>query len=112
MNRLKDSQAIQIHQTCLDSIRILSRDKSTLNDVIDQERIAVIVRLAGLVPEEEALQNLNQQINYEVVAEAQKCLSNLVLQNPAVQKWCCVNSCIPGLMCRLKTFRDPDLPHL
>ncbi|CAL4134284.1 unnamed protein product, partial [Meganyctiphanes norvegica] len=112
MSRLKDSQASNIHQSCLDTVRILSRDKSTLNDVIDQERLAVIVRLAGLVPEEEALQNLNQQINYEVVAEAQKCLSNLVFQSQAVQKWCCVNSCIPGLMCRLKTFRDPDLPHL
>lgn len=112
MSRLNDSQAAHIHQTCLDSLRILSRDKSTLNDVIDQERLSVIVRLAGLVPEEEALQNLNQQINYQVVLEAQKCLSNLVFQSQTVQKWCCVNSCIPGLMCRLKTFRDPDLPHL
>lgn len=44
---------------------LYSRDKQSLNNVIDSDRLAVIVRLAGLVPEEEALQRLNQQINYD-----------------------------------------------
>lgn len=47
-----------------------------------------------------------------VVTEAQKCLSNLVFNSKAIQRLCCVNSCIPGLMCRLKTFRDPEIPHI
>nr|XP_027221948.1 synembryn-A-like [Penaeus vannamei] len=112
MGRLSDPAASVTHQTCLSVIRILSRDKQSLNNVIDSDRLAVIVRLAGLVPEEEALQRLNQQINYDVVTEAQKCLSNLLYNSSAIQRMCCVNSCIPGLMCRLKTFKDPDLPHL
>ncbi|XP_064107194.1 synembryn-A-like isoform X2 [Macrobrachium nipponense] len=112
MGRLSDYSASSTHQTCLSAIRILSRDESSLNNVIDSERLSYIVKLAGLVPEEEALERLNQQINYEVVTEAQKCLSNLVYNSKAIQRMCCVNSCIPGLMCRLKTFKDPDLPHV
>lgn len=46
------------------------------------------------------------------MTEAQKCLSNLLYNSSAIQRMCCINSCIPGLMCRLKTFKDPDLPHL
>lgn len=42
-----------------------SRDKSSLDNVIDKDRLAVIVRLAGLVPEEEAVERLNQQINFD-----------------------------------------------
>lgn len=42
--------------------------------------------------------------------EAQKCLSNMIYNNVTVQRLCCSNSCVPGLMCRLRTFRDPDLP--
>lgn len=49
---------------------------------------------------------------FSVVIEAQKCLSNLVYNSSFIQRMCCVNSCIPGLMCRLKTFRDPELPHI
>ncbi|KAK8720626.1 hypothetical protein OTU49_013194 [Cherax quadricarinatus] len=112
LGRLSDPAASTTHQTCLSAIRILSRDKSSLNRVIDSNRLAVIVRLAGLVPEEEALERLNQQINYDVVIEAQKCLSNLVYNSSSIQRMCCNNSCVPGLMCRLKTFRDPELPHI
>lgn len=112
MARLSDPMASTTHQTCLSAIRILSRDKSSLHRVVDKDRLSVIVRLAGLVSEEEALKRLNQQINYDVVIEAQKCLSNLVYNSSAIQRLCCVNSCIPGLMCRLKTFRDPELPHI
>ncbi|XP_071534703.1 chaperone Ric-8A [Panulirus ornatus] len=109
--RLGDPSASSTHQTCLSAIRILSRDKSSLH-VINKNRLAGIVRLAGLVSEEEALERLNQQINYDVVIEAQKCLSNLVYNSSSIQRMCCINSCVPGLMCRLKTFRDPELPHL
>ncbi|XP_045597103.1 synembryn-A isoform X1 [Procambarus clarkii] len=112
MGRLSDPLANTTHQICLSAIRILSRDKSSLYRVIDSTRLAVIVRLAGLVPEEEALERLNQQINYDVVIEAQKCLSNLVYNSSSIQRMCCNNSCVPGLMCRLKTFRDPELPHI
>lgn len=44
---------------------VFSRDKASLHRVIDKDRLSVIVRLAGLVPEEEALKRLNQQINYD-----------------------------------------------
>ncbi|KAK8382867.1 hypothetical protein O3P69_011428 [Scylla paramamosain] len=112
MTRLSDPASSSTHQTCLSAIRILSRDKSSLHRVVSKDRLSIIVHMAGLVSEEEALQRLNQQINYDVVIEAQKCLSNLVYNSTFIQRMCCVNSCIPGLMCRLKTFRDPDLPHI
>ncbi|MPC09138.1 Synembryn-A [Portunus trituberculatus] len=112
MTRLSDPSSSSTHQICLSAIRILSRDKASLPRVVSKDRLSVIVHMAGLVSEEEALQRLNQQINYDVVIEAQKSLSNLVFNSTFIQRMCCVNSCIPGLMCRLKTFRDPDLPHI
>lgn len=42
-----------------------SRDKSSLHRVVSKDRLSVIVHMAGLVSEEEALQRLNQQINYD-----------------------------------------------
>ncbi|RXG59236.1 Synembryn-A [Armadillidium vulgare] len=97
--------------SCLKTLRILSRDKALYNGVIDGEHVKLVVRLAGLVSKEEAIEHLNKQVNYEVVMEAQKCLSNMIYNSSAVQRLCCGNSCIPGLMCRLRTFRDPDLPN-
>lgn len=50
---------------CNQYLLFFSRDKSSLHRVVDKDRLSVIVRLAGLVSEEEALKRLNQQINYD-----------------------------------------------
>ncbi|XP_076038341.1 chaperone Ric-8A-like isoform X2 [Oratosquilla oratoria] len=111
-HRLVNPAASGMLLTCLNTVRILSRNKAGVDSVVDRDRVSTLVKLAGLVTEEEALTRLNEQINYDVVLEAQKSLFNLVYNSKAIQRYCCGNSCVPGLMCRMKLFRDPDVPHL
>ena len=42
-----------------------SRDREKVEKIVDDDRLSFIVRLAGLVSEEEARQRLNHQINYQ-----------------------------------------------
>ncbi|XP_076065716.1 chaperone Ric-8A-like isoform X2 [Oratosquilla oratoria] len=111
-HRLVNPAASGTHFTCLNTVRILSRNKAGVDSVVDRDCVSTLVKLAGLVTEEEALSRLNEQINYDVVLEAQKSLFNLIYSSQAIQRFCCGNSCVPGLMCRMKLFRDPELPYL
>lgn len=80
-------------KTCLETLRILSRDKHVLSPVATREGMLILGRMARLHPEGE--ENDNQKIVQEdtqseeeekVVVEALKCLCNVVYNSPAAQQ--------------------------
>ncbi|CAN9499175.1 unnamed protein product [Ophioblennius macclurei] len=81
-------------KTCLETLRILSRDKRVLAPVATREGMLILGRMAGLRPGEEEDENrrsFQEQTQSEeeeerVVVEALKCLCNVVYNSPAAQQ--------------------------
>ncbi|XP_035221849.1 synembryn-A-like isoform X2 [Stegodyphus dumicola] len=97
---------------CLASIRILSREKIHIEELFNNQAIGILVNLAGLIAEEEEILNQCTRVyDVKVMIESQKCLCNLIYNSSFVQKTCCNNGCIEGIMLRLRMYKDPDLPH-
>lgn len=108
-HHLKDKSATQCHRVCLESIRILSREKKNLDELFNEDIVDTMVYLAGLLGCEEN-QSIHQS-DLKVINEAQKSLCNLIFNSTVVQRICCNNKCLDGIMMRLKTFKDSNLPH-
>lgn len=109
--KLSERKAKHCHHVCLETVRILSRDKTGLNDVLNRDMFDIMLRLAGLNVTEDNICNTNSQDNFKVMLEAQKCLCNLIFNSATAQRMCCNSSCIEGIIMRLKTYRDPDIPY-
>lgn len=109
--KLNDPTFSKSYVPCLEAVRILSRDKVGLDEVLRKEMIDTMICLAGLVTDEEAVSISNKQNDVKVIVEAQKCLCNLIFNSSAVQRMCCNNGCIEGIVVRLKTYKEPELLH-
>ncbi|RWS13130.1 synembryn-A-like protein [Dinothrombium tinctorium] len=109
--RLRDVSHTNNLEIYLATLRILSRDRNHLDDLFTIDKIETILHLARLVGEEEAFLTENS-VNFDstVIVEAQKCLCNLIYNSTIIQKMCCSNSCIDGIMLRLRMYKDPMLP--
>ncbi|KAI1309411.1 Synembryn-A [Halotydeus destructor] len=108
---LRDPERTDQYALCLATLRILTRDKKHLDELFAPDRIETILHLANLVGEEEAyMTDNNQAFDAKIVVEAQKCLCNLIYNNGVIQRMCCSNSCIDGIMLRMRMFKDPQLP--
>ena len=83
---------------CLQTIRILSRDKTYLNETINEEQFDCLLNIANIGM-------FNQQMECEVQIEALKILCNLVFQSPKCQESCLKNSAVEGIVKRLRTYK-------
>ncbi|XP_061400052.1 synembryn [Musca vetustissima] len=90
---LNDDGLEKYHTVCLSTIRILSRDESSLlkNNIVPD--IGCLLKLAHLVAGSTTLaattpDAIDQSFNADIVVEALKCLCNLVFQNAEVRKEC------------------------
>lgn len=68
---------------CLETLRILSRDKQVLVPVTTMENLQILMKLAKLNPK---LKSLGDAEDFPVVVEALKCLCNIVFNSPEAQK--------------------------
>uniref|UniRef100_A0A8C5QVH7 Synembryn n=1 Tax=Leptobrachium leishanense TaxID=445787 RepID=A0A8C5QVH7_9ANUR len=68
---------------CLETLRILSRDKKVLVPVTTMENLQILMKLAKLNPK---LKSLGDVEDFPVVVEALKCLCNIVFNSPEAQK--------------------------
>ncbi|XP_048404405.1 synembryn-B isoform X1 [Stegostoma tigrinum] len=94
--------------TCLETIRILSRDKKILAPLTTRPAMLALMRLAGL----EYAQSSKQEIsNFNVIIEALKCLCNIVFNSEKAQQLSVDFKLVSGACERLKTHRDKNLPH-
>ncbi|KAM3609792.1 uncharacterized protein V6R79_020407 [Siganus canaliculatus] len=77
-------------RTCLETLRILSRDKRVLGPVATREGMLILGRMAKLITGEEGgdeeRSSSQQEDEERVVVEALKCLCNVVYNSPAAQQ--------------------------
>ncbi|KAI9529990.1 Synembryn-B [Dissostichus eleginoides] len=99
-------------KTCLETLRILSRDKRVLGPVATKEGMLILGGLARLNPGEEGDENqkngqedTQSEEEERVVVEALKCLCNVVYNSPAAQQVCVDVQLAHGLCAILHTAR-------
>lgn len=86
---------------CLMAIKLLSRDKTYLNDTVREDQLDCLLGLAGIG----ALGDVRFTAGEEVQIEALKCLSNLIFQSSKCQELCLRNASTEGIMRRIKTYK-------
>ncbi|KAM6926372.1 chaperone Ric-8B isoform 1-T1 [Lycodopsis pacificus] len=100
-------------KTCLETLRILSRDKRVLAPVATREGMLILGGMARLNAGEEGddNQNISQEDTQSeeeervVVVEALKCLCNVVYNSPAAQQVSVDVQLVHGLCATLRTAR-------
>ncbi|XP_012534321.1 synembryn [Monomorium pharaonis] len=103
---LTDYIHVDQHHHCLAALRILSRDKTNLNDLITDNEIKNILQNAGLTKICEG-----EQVSCTIVTiEALKLLCNLLFNSEKVQHSRILISSLPYLIERIKNYTD-DIPH-
>ncbi|XP_068169140.1 synembryn-B isoform X2 [Antennarius striatus] len=97
-------------KTCLETLRILSRDKRVLAPVATREGITILGGMAKLCTEEEVGDKEDSkeaavlmEAERLVVVEALKCLCNVVYNSPAAQQVCVDVQLAHGLCASLRT---------
>ncbi|XP_043404033.1 synembryn-A isoform X1 [Chelonia mydas] len=94
--------------TCLESIRILSRDKSCLDPFATREGLQTLARHAGIDYSEELIREVP---DLDVILEALKCLCNIVFSSPRAQELTAEARLVVGLTERIKLYNEKNLPH-
>ncbi|XP_070622443.1 chaperone Ric-8A [Erythrolamprus reginae] len=94
--------------TCLESIRILSRDKKCLGPFTTMESLKTLARHAGIVYREEQILEIP---DLDVILEALKCLCNIVFSSPRAQELMAEARCVVGLTDRIKLYNERNFPH-
>lgn len=84
----------------------LSRDKTNLNDLINEDWINTLLKLSGLQKPEKILEQRNIPPDYDIIIEALKCLCNLVFNSHTVQRISIKNGTLEGIIKRLLTYRQ------
>lgn len=95
---------IRYFPNCLATLRILSREKSHLNQTITNEQIDCLLNIANIG------QN-NIETTATVSAEALKALCNLVFQSTKCQELCLTNATLEGIIKRLRTYREQNVDY-
>ncbi|EMP32034.1 Synembryn-A, partial [Chelonia mydas] len=94
--------------TCLESIRILSRDKSCLDPFATREGLQTLARHAGIDYSEELIREVP---DLDVILEALKCLCNIVFSSPRAQELTAEARLVVGLTERIKLYNEKNLPQ-
>lgn len=99
---------------CLEALRVLSRDKSNLEEMISEESCLSFMKLAGLYSHDQNSHQLNMDVEtviekFIVVIEALKCICNLVYQNAEFRQYIVKYNCTEAVCLRLMWFSRPDL---
>ncbi|XP_047452392.1 synembryn-B isoform X2 [Mugil cephalus] len=95
-------------KTCLETLRILSRDKRVLAPVATREGMLILGGMAKLNAGEEGgdhQEHTQSEEEERVVVEALKCLCNVVYNSPAAQQVSVDVQLVQGLCANLRTAR-------
>uniref|UniRef100_H0Z934 Synembryn n=1 Tax=Taeniopygia guttata TaxID=59729 RepID=H0Z934_TAEGU len=94
--------------TCLESIRILSRDKHCLDPFTTKESLKTLSRHAGIDCSEELIREVP---DLDVILESLKCLCNIVFSSAMAQELTAEGRLVVGLARRIKLYNERSLPH-
>ncbi|XP_043261004.1 synembryn-A [Colletes gigas] len=99
---LSDNTQSFIHCNCLSTLRILSRDKTNLNELVTDEQINFILDKAALKDPD-----IKQQVSYNnVTTESLKLLCNLIFNSTKVHQVLPTTPCLLCLIKRMKDYND------
>ncbi|XP_041972858.1 synembryn-A [Aricia agestis] len=105
---IQDKAAESIHTTCLATVRLLSRDKTDLDNIICEKWVTVLIDKAGLYNFME-IGDGSMDVDMpqkEIVVEALKCLCNLAFNSEAARALCAQTSIAKGLVARLRSYKE------
>ncbi|XP_043944080.1 synembryn-B isoform X2 [Protopterus annectens] len=94
--------------SCLEALRILSRDKKVLDPVATKQNILALMRLAGLEYTENAVKEMP---DFAVIVEALKCLCNIIFNSKVAQQLSVDLRVIVSICQRLQMYKDQNLSH-
>ncbi|XP_059607717.1 synembryn [Phlebotomus argentipes] len=97
-------EAAPIHRECLSVVRILSRDKTYLDQCITDQKIDCLLNAANIGPESHANGS-------GVVIEALKCLCNLVFNSKKCQEMCLNNTSTKGIVDRIHCHKKHEIEY-
>lgn len=98
---------------CLQAFRIISRDKSNMQALTNENSLMTLIKVAGI--QHYATQDVDDvavdivPTDQAVIVEAQKCLCNVIFNSIEAQRFCCKSGCVDGVVQRLKTYGDPEV---
>jgi Guanine nucleotide exchange factor synembryn len=95
----------RIEMKCLQVIRVLTRDKTYLNETINEDQFDCLLDAASIGAE-----NVQHRPN-DIQTESLKILCNLVFQSPKCQELCLKNSAVEGILKRLRTYKDHHVDY-
>ncbi|XP_016937298.1 chaperone Ric-8 [Drosophila suzukii] len=123
---LEDQQLSHLHPQCLNTVRILTRDEFSLQTNYIEQEVNTLLRLARIeagslklpaTPDELKQQEREEppsqldepsQAQSEVIAEALKCLCNLVYQSSDCRRQCLRQHCLDAILKRVaSSMRHP-----
>ncbi|XP_042202446.1 synembryn-A isoform X1 [Callorhinchus milii] len=93
---------------CLETVRILSRDKSNLGPFTSKGAMLSLARHGGIQYREE---RVHEMPDLDVIVEALKCLCNIVFNSCVAQEVCAETRLVLGLADRLKLYNEKNLTH-
>ncbi|KAI4463714.1 synembryn [Holotrichia oblita] len=99
---LKDENLKTCHKLCLQVIRIISREKKDLNELITPELFDLILWHSGLKDGKD----IRDVINHDIALEALMCLCNITFNATIPRQICCRNGTVESILNRLHTFKD------
>ncbi|XP_028410018.1 synembryn-A-like [Dendronephthya gigantea] len=107
----ESSKCLNYTARCLEALRVLSRDKSNLGEMISEKSCRIFLKLAGLCQTAAQL-DVEIVVNESVVViEALKCVCNLVFQNAEFREYTIKYNCTEAVCVRLTWFGRSDLPR-
>lgn len=123
---LEDQRLSHLHTQCLNTVRILTRDEFSLQTNYIEQEVNVLLKLARIeasalklpaTPDELKQQEKEQadtqqepsKDQSEVIAEALKCLCNLVYQSSDCRRQCLRQHCLDAILKRVaSSMRHPS----
>ncbi|CAB3977166.1 synembryn-A-like [Paramuricea clavata] len=110
----KSSENVSLNYTarCLEALRVLSRDRSNLGEMISENSCVTFLKLAGLYTSDGQNSHLEVETVISksvVVIEALKCVCNLVYQNAEFREYTVKYNCTEAVCVRLAWFGQTDL---
>ncbi|XP_034825649.1 synembryn-A [Maniola hyperantus] len=104
---LQSKSSESIHVLCLTTIRLLSRDKSELENLICEKWIITLIEKAGLFNfvDPDDTMDVDMPLK-EVVVEAMKCLCNIAFNSEVARALCAHTSIAQGLVARLRSYKE------
>ncbi|ALC49091.1 ric8a, partial [Drosophila busckii] len=108
---LEDKELEKVHALCLNTVRILTRDEFSLQTHYIEQELGTLLQLARLDAQAdvELLRQLSAQ-QAEIIAEALKCLCNLVYQSADCRKQCLRQHGLDALVQRLSLASSMRYP--